>query len=204
MGLLVSASGEAQKDAVQKLPSGMVSFLFTDIQDSTPLWEKLPKEMSDAAVQHNAILRQSIESGGGQVYQIIGDAFQAAFRLASDARDAAISAQRQLQAVEWGATGPLKVRMGIHTGPAELDPLGNAPYQVSHTLNRTAHIMSAAHGGQILLSQETADLVDRELSEGVSLNDQGEHHLKGLKRLEHLYQVSLLGWRLVPCPGKWS
>ena len=189
LGLLVSGSGETQKVAAQKLPSGTVTFLFTDIQDSTSLWEKMPKEMSDAVAQHHAILRQSIESSAGQVYQIIGDAFQAAFRLASEALNAAITAQRQLQALDWGVTGALKVRMGIHTGPAELDPLGNAPYQVSHTLNRAACIMSAAHGGQMLLSQETADLVDRELSDGVSLKDQGEHHLKGLKRLEHLYQV---------------
>ena len=171
------------------LPTGTITFLFTDIQGSTPLWEQMPGEMEKAVAQHHTLLRQAIETNGGYVFQVIGDAFQAAFRTAGEGLSAAVAAQRLLMGADWGATGPLKVRMGLHTGPAELDPLGNAPYAVSHTLNRAARIMSAGHGGQILLSQESADLVRRRLPEGVTLKDMGEHHLKGLLHPEHLFQV---------------
>jgi hypothetical protein len=117
------------------LPSGTVTFLFTDIQGSTPLWEQAPAAMQVAIAQHHHILRQAIESNGGTVYQIIGDAFQAAFRLASQALNAALDAQRALKAASWPeSTGPLSVRMGIHTGSAEIDPNDDAPYAVSHTL----------------------------------------------------------------------
>jgi class 3 adenylate cyclase len=172
-----------------RLPSGTVTFLFTDMQGSTPLWEQMPEAMQAALAQHHAILRQAIETNGGQVTQIIGDEFQAAFRLATQALAAALAAQRGLQNAQWGATGPLKVRMGLHTGPAEPDPKGDAPYAVSHTLNRAGWIRSAAHGGQILLSQEAADLVERHLPGDVTLKDLGQHHLKGMQRPEHLFQV---------------
>lgn len=175
------------------LPTGTVTFLFTDIEGSTPLWEQMPAAMQAAVGQHHAILHQAIESNNGHVFQILGDAFQASFRLATQALCAAIEAQSALQAAQWEATGPICVRMGIHTGPAELDsipgPSGMHEYAVSHTLNRAARVMSAGHGGQILLSQEAMDLVDRELPEGVHLRDMGEHRLKGMLRLEHLYQV---------------
>jgi predicted ATPase/class 3 adenylate cyclase len=176
------------------LPSGTVTFLFTDIQGSTPLWEQVPAAMQVAIAQHHHILRQAIESNGGTVYQIIGDAFQAAFRLASQALNAALDAQRALMAANWPeSTGTLVVRMGIHTGSAEIDPNDDAPYAVSHTLNRAARIMSAGHGGQILLSLEAASLVERELPEEVRLVDLGEHHLKGMAQREHLFQVDAPG-----------
>jgi MFS family permease len=115
------------------------------------------------------------------VTQIVGDAFQGAFRLATQALFAAVQAQRDLQNADWPPEiGPLMVRMGIHTGPAEPDPKGDAAYAVSHTLNRAARIMSAGHGGQILLSLESASLVERELPEGMRLVDLGQHHLKGM------------------------
>jgi predicted ATPase/class 3 adenylate cyclase len=175
------------------LPTGTVTFLFTDIQGSTPLWEQMPQEMEKAVAQHHAILRQAIESNGGAVVRILGDSFESAFRLATQALSAAIAAQRQLQSTQWGATGALEVRMGLHTGPAELDPKGNTPYAASHTLNRTARIMSAGHGGQILLSEESADLVRRALPEGVLIKDLGEYQLKGLSNLELIYQVCAPG-----------
>jgi predicted ATPase/class 3 adenylate cyclase len=172
------------------LPSGTVTFLFTDIQGSTPLWEQVPAAMQVAIAQHHLILRQAIESNGGTVYQIIGDAFQAAFRLASQALDAALDAQRALKAASWPEpTGQLAVRMGIHTGSAEIDPNDDAPYAVSHTLNRAARIMSVGHGGQILVSQETAYLTSRELPDQVHFKDLGEHHLKGMSHKEHIYQL---------------
>lgn len=186
---LLGKPGQAAQEA-PRLPSGIVTFLFTDIEGSTPLWEKMPEAMQVAVARHHDLLRKSIEANGGLAFQIIGDAFQAAFRLASDGLCAALAAQRALRDAHWGPTGPLKVRMGLHTGPAELDSHGDAPYQVGHTLNRAARVMSAGFGGQILLSQETADLVERELPEGVTLEDLGQHHLKGLQRSEHLYQVA--------------
>jgi class 3 adenylate cyclase len=176
------------------LPSGTVTFLFTDIQGSTPLWEQVPAAMQVAIAQHHHILRHAIESNGGYVTQIIGDAFQAVFTLASQALFAAVQAQGDLQNLDWPPEiGPLMVRMGIHTGPAELDPKGDAAYAVSHTLNRAARIMSAGHGGQILLSLESASLVERELPDGMLLVGLGQHHLKGMSYPEQLFQVSVPG-----------
>jgi hypothetical protein len=99
-----------------------------------------------------------------------------------------MAGQKALQAAAWNELGALKVRMGLHTGEATLDP-GGDEYAVSHTKNRAARIMSAARGGQVLLSQECAELVRRILPENVSLKDLGEYRLKGMQWLEHLYQV---------------
>ena len=173
----------------QPLPTGTVTFLFTDIQGSTPLWEQMPGEMKISVAQHHALMRKAIEDNGGVVSQVIGDSFEAAFCTAGEALSAAVAAQRLLLGAEWGATGPLKVRMGLHTGLAELDPLGNAPYAVSHTLNRAARIMSAGHGGQILLSLALAELLRGQLPVEVTLKDMGEHHLKGLRQPERIFQV---------------
>jgi class 3 adenylate cyclase len=109
-------------NAATSWPSGIVTFLFTDIEGSTPLWEKKPEAMRAAVAQHHVLLRQAIETNGGLIFQIIGDAFQAVFRLTSDGLSAALAAQRALRDAHWGPTGPLKVRMGLHTGAAEIDP----------------------------------------------------------------------------------
>jgi predicted ATPase/class 3 adenylate cyclase len=174
------------------LPTGTVTFLFTDIQGSTPLWEREPEKMAAALQTHNAILRQAIEEQGGVIFKTVGDAFQAAFSTAPRALSAAIAGQEAMGSAAWNELGELKVRIGLHTGEAELDPAGDE-YTVSHTKNRAARIMSAAHGGQILLSQETADLVLRRLPEAVSLKDLGNHRLKGLTLPEHIYQVCARG-----------
>jgi len=113
------------------------------------------------------------------VFKTVGDAFQAAFLTAPQALRAAIAGQRALQEAPWNELGELKVRMGLHTGEAELDP-GGDEYAVSHTKNRIGRIMSAAHDGQILLSDETTKLVDHHLPESVTLKDLGEQRLKGL------------------------
>jgi class 3 adenylate cyclase/DNA polymerase III delta prime subunit len=174
------------------LPTGTITFLFTDIQGSTPLWEREPEKMAAALQINNAALRQAIEVHGGVVFKTVGDAFQAAFATAPQALKAAIEGQRALQSAAWNDLGPLQVRMGLHTGEAELDP-GGDEYAVSHTKNRIGRIHSVACGGQILLSQETADLVVRKLPKGVSLKDLGEHRLKGMHWLEHLFQVCIPG-----------
>ncbi len=126
------------------------------------------------------------------VFKFVGDAFQAAFDTAPQALKAAIAGQLALQSAPWNELGPLKVRMGLHTGDAELDPQGDE-YAVSHTKNRVGRIHAIAFGGQILLSQETADLVVRQLPEGAWLKDLGEHHLKGMALPEHLFQVCAPG-----------
>ena len=173
---------------MSELPTGTITFLYTDIESSTPLWEKVPEVMGGAITLHNTILREVIEAHGGVVFKTIGDAFQAAFPLASQGLTAAIEIQRRLATAEWPeACGQLKVRIGLHIGTAVLDDRGD--YAASHTLNRVGRVMSAGHGGQILLSQEVKDLTERSLPAGVSLKDLGEYYLKGLSIPEHLYQV---------------
>lgn len=167
-------------------PSGDVTFLFTDIEGSTTLWERNPNGMKIALAQHDAILRDAIAAQRGSVFKVIGDAFQAAFADPRAALIACLAAQRQLRAATWGDTGPLLVRMGLHTGPAEW---AGTDYAVSHTLNRVARIMGAGHGGQILMSLDCKDHLGDQLPEGATLRDMGKHRLKGLHNLEHIFQV---------------
>ena len=171
------------------LPAGTVTFLFTDIEGSTPLWERSPQAMRDALDRHHTILQTAIQQHGGQVFQIVGDAFCAAFSLPIQALEAALAAQRALTKEPWGEMGPLRVRMGIHTGLAEVE---QGDYLSNYTLNRVAHLMSAGHGGQVLISAAVAELVREHLAEDVDLEDLGEHRLKGLSQPEHLYQVVVL------------
>ena len=131
------------------LPTGMVTFLFTDIEGSTPLWEREPAQMRLALAHHDAIVRTAIAAQGGHTFKTIGDAFQAAFALPAQAVAAALAAQRALAAQPWETSAPIRVRMGVHVGPAVAE--GN-DYTTTHTLNRVARIMAAGHGGQILLS----------------------------------------------------
>jgi predicted ATPase/class 3 adenylate cyclase len=176
----------APAQAQSPLPGGDVTFLFTDIQDSTPLWERDPDGMREALARHDAILHQVITAHGGQVFKVIGDAFQAAFINPTQAVTAALAAQRALATAMWGATGPLRVRMGLHRGVAEAR---GADYATTHTLNRVARVMSAGHGGQILLSLDIADHVREFLQEGMGLRDLGRHRMKGLSQPEHLFQL---------------
>jgi len=168
------------------LPSGTVTFLFTDIEGSTKLAQEHPKEWETAQARHHAILRAAIESNHGFVFQIIGDAFCAAFHTAGDALRAALRSQSDLHKEKWGDT-PIKVRMGIHTGIAKMQEGGD--YQGYLTLSRVQRVMSVAYGGQILISNAGAELVRGELPEGISLLDMKEHRLKGLLNPEHLWQA---------------
>ena len=175
-------------DQIQ-FPSGTVTFLFTDIEGSTRLAQEHPREMPELLARHNAILYQSIEAHHGFVFRIVGDSFSAAFATASDALSAALEAQRSLQNESW-SLAPIKVRMGIHTGPAQVkDDAQGASYEGYGTLALTQRIMSVGHGGQILLSQTTHDLVKDSLPDGAELRDMGERRLKDIVRLEHIYQV---------------
>ena len=175
------------------LPSGTVTFLFTDIEGSTKLAQEHPTEMSELLARHNAILNGSIELHHGFVFRIVGDSFSAAFDTARDALSAALEAQRTLQTAVW-SPAPIKVRMGIHTGSAELkdDPQGQGTsYEGYGTLALTQRIMSVGHGGQILMSQTVHDLLVGDRSADVQLTDMGEHYLKDVLRPQHLYQLTI-------------
>ena len=177
----------------QNLPSGTVTFLFTDIEGSTKLAQEYPDEMSSLLARHNQILHQAIERHNGYVFRVVGDSFAAAFHFASDALGAAVDAQRLLFSESW-TPALIKVRMGIHTGAAQLqiDSNDNA-YSGYATLASTQRIMSAGHGGQVLLSGATHELVRDSLPANTELVDLGEKRLKDLLRLEHLYQLNIAG-----------
>jgi class 3 adenylate cyclase len=168
-----------------ELPSGTVTFLFTDIEGSTRLWKEHADAMRPALARHDELLRGVIESHNGHVVKSTGDGVHAAFAAADAGVAAAIAGQRALSCAEWGATGPVRVRMGLHTGVASLrdgDYFGG-------TLNRAARLMAVAHGGQIVCSLATADLARDQLGEGVTLADLGEHRLRDLSRAERVFQV---------------
>jgi predicted ATPase/class 3 adenylate cyclase len=171
-------------------PTGTITFLFTDIEGSTRLWQEKPAGMSVAHARHNEILRTAIESNHGYVFQVIGDAFCAAFHTAGDALRAVVKAQKDLYSEEWGEA-VIKVRMGIHTGEAELQEDGD--YRGFLTMSRLQRLMSVAHGGQTLLSPTTQELLQHDLPNGVSLRDMGARRLKDWNRPEQIYQLVVEG-----------
>jgi class 3 adenylate cyclase len=167
------------------LPSGTLTFLFTDIEGSTRLWERHTEAMKLALARHDEIVREAIERHNGYVFKTIGDAFCAAFSTASDALNAALEAQLALTTEEWGNAGPIRVRMALHTGVA--DERGGDYF--GPALNRTARMLSLGSGGQTLLSRTTSDLTREHLPENTSLNDLGMHRLKDLAEPEHVWQL---------------
>jgi predicted ATPase/class 3 adenylate cyclase/DNA-binding XRE family transcriptional regulator len=173
----------------------LATFLFTDVEDSAKLWDFAPDKMKVALQRHHVILQEAISSNGGTVFQIVGDAFCAVFPTAPTAISAAVMAQRKLYQEPWDLPFPIRVRMGIHTGEAEPTSTGSpiGGYASNQTLNRVARIFSAGHGGQILLSLVTKELVSDSLPENTELRDMGEHHLKNLTRPEHIFQLSIAG-----------
>ena len=173
------------------LPSGTVTFLFTDLESSTTLWDKHPDAMRHALSRHDEILRASIETHDGQVVKMTGDGVHAVFTSAPHAVLAASSALKAFDSEAWGATGPLAVRIGIHTGVAEFRD-GDYP---GSTVNRANRVMTAAHGGQAVLSEPSAELVRQALPDDIQLVDLGEHRLRGLERPEHIFQISIAGLR---------
>ena len=170
-------------------PTGTVTFLFTDLEGSTRLWEEHPDAMRDALKRHDELLVGAVEGHDGYVVKTTGDGVHAAFATAGDAVGAAIAAQLALDTEGWGETGPLRVRMGVHTGSAELR---DGDYYGS-TVNRAARLMDAAHGGQIVISNATEELVRDDLAPSVHLEDLGEHRLRGLDRPERVFQLHAPG-----------
>jgi predicted ATPase/class 3 adenylate cyclase/Tfp pilus assembly protein PilF len=167
------------------LPTGTVTFLFTDIEGSTKLWEKSPEAMQRALVRHDEILRRVTDGRDGHVFKTVGDAFCCAFSTAIDALEAALRAQRKLFAEEWGVEGGVRLRMALHTGAAEER---DGDY-FSPPVNRVARLLSAGHGGQVLLSLPTQELVRDWLPADVRLRDLGERRLKDLSRPEGIFQL---------------
>lgn len=165
-------------------PTGTVTFLFTDLEGSTRLWEAHPADMAHALERHDELVRMSVEAVGGTVVKSTGDGTLAAFTDASGAALAAIDAQRAIAAEDWGAVGTLRARMALHTGTSserDGDYFGS-------TVNRAARLLAIGHGGQILVSQSTAALL-----EGIEVIDLGEHRLRDLQRPEHVFQLIVDG-----------
>ena len=174
-------------------PSGTVTFLFTDIEGSTRLWQEMAEGMSAANARHDAILGEAIKSNNGFIFETIGDSFHVAFHNAADAIGAALAAQRGLQAEPWGETGAIRVRMGLYTGAAKFSSDGSNKYDYHEsyaTIASAQRVMSVAHGGQVLISNTTQNLLQNNLPADVTLSDMGEHRLKDLRSPVHLYQLT--------------
>jgi predicted ATPase/class 3 adenylate cyclase len=178
-------------EETSSLPTGTVTFLYTDIEGSTKLAQEYADALPALLARHQEILKRAIEAHNGFIFQVVGDSFSAAFDTATNTLKAASEAQRRLHNEAWSPV-PIKVRMGIHTGAAQLadDSSIEGPYSGYATLALTQRIMSAAHGGQILLSPITRDLVLEQLPSEIALLDMGEHRLKDLLHPTHLYQVA--------------
>ena len=166
-------------------PTGTVTFLFTDIEGSTKIWEDHPDAMGPALARHDDLLRWSIEDNGGFVFNTVGDAFCAAFPTAGPALEAALASQLALTAEPWGTEVPLRVRLALHTGSAEER---DGDYY-GPTLSRVARLLAAAHGGQVLISAATQELARDQLPADASLRDLGEASLKDLARPERVFQL---------------
>ena len=166
-------------------PTGTITFLFTDIEGSSRLWEDHTDTMATALARHDALLREAFEARGGHVFKTIGDAFCVAFGVAGDALESAVAGQRSLLGETWEGIGRIKVRMGLHTGSADQrdnDYFGPA-------LNRVSRLLAAAHGGQVLLTLAAEELVRDHLPPSITLRDLGERRLRDLNRPERIFQL---------------
>ena len=178
--------------ADRTLPTGTVTFLFSDMEGSTRLVQDLgPAAFTQVLDQHNAILREAISGHGGVERVTQGDSFLVMFREAPAAVSAAAEAQGALDKTTWPGDVPVRVRMGLHTG---IGTLGGDDY-VSVDVNRAARIAALAHGGQVLVSEATRALVEGALPASVSMRPLGEFELKDLARPERLHQLVIDGAR---------
>ena len=168
------------------LPSGIVTFLFTDIEGSTRLFQQHPGAMKDALARHNALLQRAIGAHRGHVFHVLGDGFCSVFEDSGDALAAALAAQRALHEEDWGEVGAVRVRMGLHTGSAEAR---HDDYVSSLTLARAQRVAAAGHGGQTLLSAAAADRMRDALPSGTTLRELGVHKLRGITEPEAIHQL---------------
>jgi predicted ATPase/class 3 adenylate cyclase len=180
---------EAAPKGLVTLPTGTVTFLFSDVEGSTQRWEHHRDAMKAAVARHEQLMSTAIKQHGGYVFKTIGDAFCAAFPTAPDAAGAALDAQLALAKEDFASVDGLRVRMGLHTGHAEER---NADY-FGPTVNRVARLMSIGHGGQVLLSGSTRELARSDLPAGATLLDLGTHRLKDLTEPEQVWQLTIAG-----------
>jgi class 3 adenylate cyclase len=172
------------------LPRGTVTFLFSDIEDSTDLLRRLGDDVfADVRAAHRRLLRTAFEAHGGREIDTLGDGFFVAFDSARSAAAAAVTAQLALSEAAWPGDATVRVRMGVHTAEPYLDAHG----YVGLGVHRAARIGDAARGGQILLSNATAGIIEDAELPGVELRDLGEHHLKGIPRNQRLFQLTAPG-----------
>ncbi len=173
---------------MSELPSGTVTFLFTDIEGSTRLLKRLGEGYGAVLADHRRILREAVEARDGREVDTQGDSFFFAFARANAALGAAVAAQRALADHDWPEGGEVRVRMGLHTG----EPLVEEERYVGFGVHRAARIGAVAHGGQVLLSNATRELVEDERG-GVSIRDLGSYRLKDIDRPERLFQLDIEG-----------
>ena len=171
--------------ATLPLPTGTVTFLFTDIEGSTKLWEAHSELMRETLARHDLLVRDAIIAGGGAIFKTMGDAFCAAFSSSEAALAAAAAAQRSIVAECWPDETPIRVRMALHTGAVE----SRRGDYFGQPLNRVARLLAAGHGGQVLLSLAAQELARDALPAGVTLRDLGERRLKDLIRPERIFQL---------------
>ena len=170
-------------------PTGTVTFLFTDIEDSTRLWQTSPEVMQETLARHDAILRRDIESYGGSVFKTAGDAFYAAFPAPAHGLEAALALQKALFAEPWPEATPIRVRIAMHTGEAQLR---DGEY-FGPPLNLVARILTITRGGQTLLSRATADLVGDAHLDDAELESHGFFHLKGVDEPIEVLELGVPG-----------
>src|SRR4051812_18107754 len=173
--------------SMAELPGGTVTFLLTDVEGSTALWEQAPESMRAALARHDLLFEEAIQSHGGLHIRPRGegDSRFAVFSSATNAVAAALAIQRACMAESWPTPRPIKVRIGIHTGEAELrdgDYYGSA-------VNRCARLRGLGHGGQVLLSEATTGLIRDDMPAESSVIDLGEHRLRYLSRPERVFQL---------------
>lgn len=169
------------------LPQGIVTFLFTDIEGSSRLWEQDRVAMGAAVARHDAILAQAVRANNGVPFKYVGDMMQAAFHEPRQAVAAAVAAQRALSSEPWPDTGPIRARMAIHLGVAAPDEQGD--YNQIACLNRLSRLLSTGYGGQILLSDVVFQHVANYLPDAVMARDLGKHRLRDLLDPEQVTQL---------------
>ncbi|MBV8530508.1 MAG: adenylate/guanylate cyclase domain-containing protein, partial [Candidatus Eremiobacteraeota bacterium] len=167
------------------IPTGTITLLFTDIEGSTQYWEQQRASMPEALRRHHELVRTAIEAHGGHVFKTVSDRFCAAFSRAPDALAAAAEAQRALTSEDWSAVGGLAVRMALHSGATDER---DADY-FGPPVNRVARLLDVAHGGQVVASNATAQLLRGAMPKQTELRDLSEHRLKDLAEPEHVWQL---------------
>lgn len=168
-------------------PSRTLTFLFTDLESSTHLWQQFPEAMRTAQARHDALLKEAVGAHRGRIVKTTGDGLHAVFESAEEAVAAALAGQQAMIAERWPeGVGPLRVRMGVHTGESE----ERAGDFYGSEVNRAARLMSIGHGGQVLLSSATAMIVRDRLPADASILELGEHRLRDLEHPEYVYQLA--------------